>query len=357
MGRITHQDTAFIGPTDARWSSILERLAHDAYHLPAYVTVCAREAQGEALAFWARHNGSELLIPLIARPILGSSARDLTSAYGYSSPLFIAGDESSASSDLRTMLEMFVSRCRHEGFVSAFLRLHPFFALPSEPFADIGQLVYHGPTVFLDLRQSEEDLFRQMRKMHRTDIHSLQRDGFVAEIDRLELLEEAAHLYNAAMERLNASPWYRFEYRYFHELARIMQGIFHLGTLRSSDGATAACSFIFECNGIVQAHLAATSTQFLTLSPSKLLFYELALWAKRRGNEVLHLGGGRGGRKDSLFFFKEGFSKRTAPFHSWRVICDTDEYTRLSEGAQGERDEAFFPAYRRNEQLGQPGGA
>ena len=73
-------------------------------------------------------------------------------------------------------------------------------------------------------------------------------------------------------------------------------------------------------------------------------------WARQRGNDVLHLGGGVGGRADSLFQFKAGFSPRRHAFHTWRVIVDPDQYEALcarrpgSENADDATD--FFPRYR-----------
>ena len=73
-------------------------------------------------------------------------------------------------------------------------------------------------------------------------------------------------------------------------------------------------------------------------------------WAKDRGNQVLHLGGGVGGDSDSLLQFKIGFSPRRHTFATLRMVIDEREYgrlvaardPRLDPGARG----GFFPLYR-----------
>jgi hypothetical protein len=84
------------------------------------------------------------------------------------------------------------------------------------------------------------------------------------------------------------------------------------------------------------------------------MFDYIRFWAKERGNEVLHLGGGVGGGKDSLYHFKAGFSKQTHTFLTLRLIIDEEKYRHLLElrakSLNREVEELlstnFFPAYR-----------
>src|SRR5215204_4411370 len=74
--------------------------------------------------------------------------------------------------------------------------------------------------------------------------------------------------------------------------------------------------------------------------------------AAASGARVFHLGGGVGGREDSLFQYKAGFSDRRHEFTTWQWIVDEITYDRLCrerDGQAGSRevDSAYFPAYRR----------
>ena len=59
--------TAWLAPRDPRWSAALAVLAHDVYHLPEYVELAAGDEGGEAVAFWAEHDGQTMLVPLLER--------------------------------------------------------------------------------------------------------------------------------------------------------------------------------------------------------------------------------------------------------------------------------------------------
>ena len=77
---------------------------------------------------------------------------------------------------------------------------------------------------------------------------------------------------------------------------------------------------------------------------------DMVAWAHARGNRVLHLGGGVGGREDSLFHFKQGFSDWLIPFYTWRIVVDEVRYRQAMDvlaptGDGGDRS-GHFPAYR-----------
>jgi hypothetical protein len=85
------------------------------------------------------------------------------------------------------------------------------------------------------------------------------------------------------------------------------------------------------------------------------LLHFVRLWAKERGNEFLHLGGGVGGTKeDKLYVFKSGFSRQRHPFLTLRLITDEEKYLHLTHlrakalnmQVDSLLNSSFFPAYR-----------
>ena len=107
-----------------------------------------------------------------------------------------------------------------------------------------------------------------------------------------------------------------------------------------------------ELDGIVQAHLAGTNDDLRHLSPLKILLDDARTWARSRGDHVLHLGGGRAGKKDSLFAFKARFSPSRHTFHTGRWIREPRLYRefvavrRRSLGVCDSSAEEYFPGYR-----------
>jgi hypothetical protein len=121
------------------------------------------------------------------------------------------------------------------------------------------------------------------------------------------------------------------------------------------DGTVAAAGLYTNCDGIVQAHLGAMRREYMKISPTRLLDDTARLWAHANGARLFHLGGGVGGREDSLFQYKASFSDRRHQYSTWRWIVDAETYRDLCE-QQRRRDEGmgtnvepgdYFPAYRR----------
>jgi lipid II:glycine glycyltransferase (peptidoglycan interpeptide bridge formation enzyme) len=198
-----------------------------------------------------------------------------------------------------------------------------------------------------------------MRNSHRYAIRRAQRDGFVATLDRSwRRFEDFVRLYTATMQRLGAPSYYFFSDRYFTRLREALGERLSLWIVEK-DGVLACASLFTEVCGIVQYHLSASDPAFAKSEPSKLLINAVRLWAQGRSDTDVHLGGGVGAARDSLFFFKSGFSARQHPFRSWRLVIDERMYAELtrrrSPGADVFNHAGFFPAYREAERWVRPG--
>ncbi len=356
---ILRMQARFIHPDDRLWKEFLAQTPHDFHHLPGYVRLRAAQERGEPLAFLAEDGEHRLLVPLIIRPIVGDHAtngelRDATSPYGYPSPLLSNVDNGETEDAfLEEALELLLTSLHQRGIVSLFLRLHPLLPLPLEPFRRHGMLVHHGETVFADLTQPEEELWRQTRKDHRRKINGARRMGCVAEIDPAwSRFDEFFEIYTQTMRRVRAADCHFLPKRYFHDLKDALEGALHLCTVRVN-GSVACAGLFSEVCGIVEHHLSGSRPEYSREDPVKLMVDFARRWAKERGNRVFHLGGGFGARRDSLFQFKSGFSKLRGDFHTWRAVVDLNAYQALvcdwQRRAQVEAEDpnGFFPAYRR----------
>jgi lipid II:glycine glycyltransferase (peptidoglycan interpeptide bridge formation enzyme) len=235
------------------------------------------------------------------------------------------------------------------GVVSVFLRFHPLLndSLPSGP-----GLVRHGDTVVVDLTVSDDEAWRLVRANHRTHIaRALQAGDTVAFDASTEAFESFKDLYRETMTRLQASRFYFFDDAYFAALREALGDRIHLAVVRVEGEIAAAC-LITEMGGIVQYHLAGTSARHSDHHPTKLIIHFVRAWARDRGDRWFHLGGGRGGSHDSLLHFKEGFSPERREFHTYRMIVDQHEYTRLCRETGQSLDPSiltdFFPLYRKH---------
>jgi hypothetical protein len=338
---------AFIAPNDPRWAKALSCAPHDFYALPQYAHITETWEHGFATAFYAEEDGSVFLVPLIRRPLPRSAGHlelgtDLTSPYGYPS-VVVAGDDAWLS----RALEAFRATSVEEGVVTAFLRLHPLFPLSLKLLSQVGAVISHGETVYIDLTRSEEQLWSETRPRYRSYIRRLQRDGFEVSVDDWEGYDAFIAAYYQTMARLGAPHYYRFPRSYFYDLRYHLGPYLHLCQVFAPDGDLASAALFASCNGILQYHLSASIDSHQADAPSKLLIHFMRRWGQRSGHTALHLGGGVGGAEDSLFLFKSGFAHTRAGFHTVRILFDDAAYQKLTAHLKHNINALdFFPLYR-----------
>lgn len=344
-------NTGFIRTSDPKWRSLLDRLNHDFYHLPAYVELSALQEGGTSEAFWAEEGTKAILIPLLIKELpetlrASSSWCDAQSPYGYPGPLI---SRSCDMASLSQFLDLFREACQRRGLVSAFIRLHPLLPFPAYTGYSSRQLVLQGQTVYIDLRLGLQELWRQTWSGHRSDIQKLQESGYHTVIDDWNRYPDFVSIYEATMRRLDAARFYFFSQTYFDALRHALGDRLHLAAVLSPSGETMAAG-LFPCmNGLMQYHLSGSSEALPRIPATKLLLYSMTQWAKENGCHTLHLGGGVGSRQDSLFKFKTGFSPLLADFYTLRLVLDEEKYRVLVEKRRlmGEDDLSdFFPQYR-----------
>jgi hypothetical protein len=333
-----------VSVSDPRWSSILGRVRHDAYHLPGYVGLSAVQDGGEPAALIVEGDGASLLLPMVIRPIK-EGGRDAISPYGYPGPLVVGTDDSAF---LDEALAAGIETLRSAKIVSLFVRLHPI--LNPTPPRVIGTLVEHGATVSIDLTLPEHELWKQMRHNHRRDVKRARSRGFNGIVDvAWSNLAGLKRLYRTTMDRRTAAAFYYFGDGYFDNFRNALGDHAHLLAAQVGDDI-AAIGLFMEVDGTVEYHLSGSDERYAHWQPTKVMLEFATRWAKARGNQRLHLGGGVGGTDDSLFYFKLGFSPIRQPFRTLRVVLSESEYARLVAAHDPSADPGdltgFFPAYR-----------
>ena len=241
-----------IGTASPAWVSDLRRTAHDFYHEPSYVALCATQENGEAWALHVEDAGSSMLLPVVLRPIPGGGL-DASSPYGYPGPIMTrdAGPEW-----LATALATGVAELREAGVVTLFVRMHPLLN-PSPP-EGVGTLVTHGETVSIDLTATDEELWSRTRLNHRRDINRAIGAGYLVRMDEdWRHFEAFKRSYHETMERRSAAQFYRFDDAYFDGLRAALAGRIHLCVVELQ-GEMAAGGLFVETDGIVEYHLSGT---------------------------------------------------------------------------------------------------
>jgi len=347
----------FIKCTDQKWTDFLSRCPHDFYHLPGYLEMSAEYEGGEPFAFYGQIEDVELLIPLLKRPIptnlysISEPLYDVISPYGYPSPLLIFSSEGKNNLVvINQLLTTFIDMCRRTHIVSAFIRLHPLLEMPLQFIKEHGVLFLHGSTIAINLQLPLEEL--QIRKRYKEYIQSLKKNGYIIRYNQWDIdYPQFIELYYQTMTRINASPYYFFPVDYFYRLQDVLGDRLEIAIAVNEKGEVVGGSLFTLCGDIVQYHLSGTATSHFKVPSIKLVLYETILRAKQNGYKILHLGGGLGSRKDSLYSFKSGFSKWELDFYTYRVITDPLQYAYLCDAHSqlnqtNSSDDSFFPKYR-----------
>jgi hypothetical protein len=261
-------------------------------------------------------------------------------------------DDEATCHGLDRVLQASLSALRERGIISMFVRLHPLLPFSPASLDDLGTVVHHGDTVYVDLEQSEEELWNRTRATHRQDVILARRRGSNAYIDEeWSQFHEFVDIYEQTMRRVQADPYYFFPVEHFLDLRNALGQHVHLSVVEI-DGEVACAGIVTEVGGIVQLYLSGTRREFLEWSPNKVRIDFLRSWAKTRGNRYLHLGGGVGGNIDSLFDFKLGFSRHRKAYYTWRVIVDEEVFPQVvarwedMHGCSTVGMDGFFPPYR-----------
>jgi hypothetical protein len=341
---------------DPRWMEALGRLPHDFYHQPSYVRLEAQRINAIPEALLVTDNERLLFVPYLLRSCnllfdeMRSPVFDAVSPYGY--PGLLISDTGRNAEFAVAGMAALKETLANRGVCSAFLRMHPILGhdftslFPSGAFNDSSQ------TVALELDISEEDILKQMRLGHKRTCKKCKSLGFTSRIVSLhDVFDGFVDLYKDTMDRVQATDTYYFDNEYFKNLAHL-PGV-HCCVVEIGSTIAAACIF-FECDGIVNAHLGGTRTEFLSRSPFTMVLSEGILWAKSQGHRWFHLGGGVGGIEDSLFHFKAGFSDTRFQFLTSRIIINDALYDQMvglkaratNVPPETVLDTNFFPAYR-----------
>jgi hypothetical protein len=319
-----------------KWDAIVRSMpAYDFYHLAAYHRL---DATGKAFLLHYSSGNTALALPVILRNIANSDYKDITSIYGYAGPLNKNADSISID-DFQQELKTYFDEQR---IISAFSRLHPLLK-QQNILTGLGTISDANLTVGIDLQLSETAQKQQYARSLKYQINRLKKKGFkIIQATTKNEIDAFIAMYIETMQRVQASDYYYFPAEYFYYFLSEIESCIFLAEYQQEWVSGSLCTFT---NGIMQAHLNATKSEFLAQSPLKLVLDTARLEGMTRGMDILHLGGGKGGLNDSLFAFKSRFSHQYFQFKVWKYIHNPIVYKELTQ-SKFISDSDFFPAYR-----------
>jgi len=292
-----------------------DALELDAYYRRPYVEASALLDKGRP--FLLEHDGA--LFAGIER----DEPRDVVTPYGYGGPTADG------------FWDAYEEWARERGVVTTFVRFHPLYGNQCGAPIHVDEL---APTVAWRL-EPDRDLLAGLHFKHRNKVTKAENAG--ATVRQHEGLGEFVPLYEDTMRRVHADDFYFFERAYWERLGELPLVRFDA----EIDGEVVASALCLATPPWLHYHLSGTTDAGRTTGSSTLVLLEAARWAQANGYERFHLGGGLGGKEDSLHHFKARFDPEgLVPAAVGKAIHDEDAYRRLSGGEAS--FDGFFPAYR-----------
>lgn len=330
-----------IETSSPKWDEVVKNAFSYDFHHTSFFHNLDTSFEGRLLLF--SYQDSFIALPIVIRPIEGTSYYDVTSVYGYAGPVFYFANEKTKQDLIMYFQKTFMEFCNDEHIISVFSRLHPLIE-QEDILRDLGEVVYLNKTVSIDLTLSPEMQRKEYRKSLKSDLNRLAKlEVEVINTNDSKDIDAFIAIYYETMDRVDATDNYYFSEDYFHHF--LNNDAFASQLLLAKQGGKVIAGAIFtQTEKIMQYHLAGTTEEFIKEAPMKLILDK----ARLLGNETtalnLHLGGGVGGHDDdSLFRFKSGFSKNLKQFSVWKFITNKDIYRELSKGKE---QSDFFPLYR-----------
>jgi hypothetical protein len=282
---------------------------------------------------------TELLAPLLVRPIGDGPERDAISPYGYpglAPSRRVCVSSRHAEQDTNSAGGIGIDPAEIDfgptGLVSLFLR-HRLGPPPLTGTSERNIVQIADPAIAPKSRPSDR---RQVRK-------NLEAGYEVTLVPGPESTPEQRtgflDLYEQTMRRTAAAAHYFFGAAYFDRVLEADRT--WLAFVTAPDGEPAAASIAAASDGFLHYYLSGSADSHLRHSPMKNVVATL-IDHSRELSLPLNLGGGIS-PGDALEEFKRGFANRQEPWQTSEIICNKEKYKLLSAGRPVG---PFFPAYR-----------
>lgn len=347
--KMTYTENSLLTPeyqviTDSeQWAGYVEKsIGYDVYHTLHYHNL---DKRGEPVLFVYEEDDTFIALPLLKRAIEHVDFCDFTSSYGYAGPISNKKFDTLSDALIGRFKYSFAKFMQNNRAVTVFSRLNPFIN-QCYLLDKMGGVRHNGKTVYIDLSQSLDEQRARYDKRLKRQIRQLRKRGYLIKYaDTQEEIRLFTDMYNKNMRRLNAAPSYFFNEDYFTALLK--NSAFNCELLLIYDGEEMICgATVMWSDGVIRNHLSATSESHIHVSPSKLLTDEISVMGRELGMKFFHLGGGVGGKEDTLFRFKLAFSYLVLADNIWCYIADEAVYSQIIEQKNIKDNTDYFPLYR-----------
>lgn len=316
------------------WRGLLEKLpssSQDVYFTPEYYSLYESLGDGAAQCFVYEEEDNIVLYPFLINSInslgynLDKEYYDIQGAYGYN------GIVTNCKTDtfIEKFWNIFELFCIENQIVAEFTRLHPFISDPNI-YRRTHSVIFDRKTIFFNLQKSDDEVFEAFQYSTKRQIkRATNRFGIKLEIEEQTQnnLNNLIKIYHGTMNRAEATDYLYFNDTYFKELVSLNNSVQFIAML---EGKPIGVIFGIYSKDFFHGHLSGSIREYMHMSPSSFLYWEMFKYAKNKGCKVLHLGGGDSPEEDNpLLKFKTNFSKDSADFYIAKKIHNEEVYKEV----------------------------
>jgi len=342
-------------PDFSKWKNYYNRLENKSiYHSPDYIKFLEQYYQNEAELFQFGNDQNFFYYPYFKRRLDKlpfahtcnfnlSGYLDIVSSWYYGGPL--ASSNQVNRSLCGEFLNVFSDYAQQNQFISEFIRFDPNL-YNHKHFDGLLPLSKNRKSVYVDLRQTEDQVWMNMEGRARTAIRKAKKLGVKIHVskDNKELAKFCT-VYSAEMERKNAPSHYHFGDQFIQKLFSTLGNNVKLIYAEANGIFISAGIFVYEPFEIVHYYLMGTDNDHIQYQANNLILHEAILYFKCKGFQIFDLQGGREG----VYNFKKSFSKSKVFFYTSGIIHNISVYDQLvlcRNRYACEEQNTFFPAYR-----------
>ena len=295
----------------------------DIYYTEAYVRLNRRPGQN-ALCVVVMQDSFVFLFPFLRNTVFhnGKTYYDFETAYGYGGGIANTDDEAFITDAWLTTY----NHLRDNNYICGFIRFNPLLKnyqhVPSEIHP-----IYDRHTIAIDLQPELDVIWKeQIATSNRSDILRAERRGLTFRTTKAKVgMQIFRELYAETMHRLHADDFYYFSNEYFANAADALPNL--IVGIVEYESEPAAAAIIMHNGYYAHYHLSGSKSKYQRLCPNNYMLWQAAKVLKEQGCRYFHLGGGTNGNEEnSLYRFKQKFSRVNNDFYIGQPVFLPDVY-------------------------------
>lgn len=314
------------------WRKMLGKLPkeqQDVYFTPEYYNLYEAYGDGEATCFVYEDGLQVALYPFMKNSVnklgyeLDDEYFDIQGAYGYNGVV----TNCKVASFIADFWKAFDEYCQNEHIIAEFMRFHPLMKNYEQGMGHFN-LIHDRQTVYLDLTQSEVDIFAGFDKGTRQHIRKASKSIEIRPAERTEEnVEIFNRIYRENMEHVHSIPYLFFSLDHFRNMFQMEEIEFFIAY---QDEKPIACYSGLVSPVYYGNYLRASLTEYNKTGVNTLMYWSMIKSAKAHGCHYVHFGGGSSSDpENSLLKYKMNFSRTLSEFWIGKKVHNQEIYDQV----------------------------